>query len=76
MTTPQNGVAAPIVLQMKSASKSKIKRLVEGHGSLMEKINLSIEDLKAQGVIAEHAQPVIVVVKQKRKRKNPLRLFS
>lgn len=76
MTTPKNSVAAPVVIQVKSASKGKIKRLQEGRGSLLDKINLSIDELKAQGAISEGAQPVIVVVKQKRKRKSNLRLFS
>lgn len=67
---------APIVVEFGRASKKEIKRLMDGEGNLFERVTHTIEELRESGTIGENAQPVIIVVKQKPKKKSVGWLFS
>ena len=58
---------APIVVDIGKKRRKQIKRLSEGRGPLMNEVNELLAELKASGSIAANAQPVVIVVKQKRK---------
>ncbi len=58
-----------ILLDLGSKSRKNVKRLRKGRGKLMRRVMDTITDLKAEEEIAENAQVVVVVVKQ-RPRKN------
>ena len=65
-TTPATGTA-PIVVDMGKKRSKQIKQLREGRGKLMEEVNGLLEKLKSDGTLSASAQPVIIVVRQKRK---------
>jgi len=63
-------VAAPaetgtIVLDLGAKRRKQIKRLKRGRGRLFERVETTIGQLRSDGEIAEGAQVVVVVVKQK-----------
>jgi hypothetical protein len=60
---------APVVVELGKAPKKQIKGLMYGDGKLYDRVNHTIAELRAAGTIGADAQPVIVVVKQKPKRK-------
>ncbi len=61
------GQANTIILEM-SGSSDDIKDLRYGEGKIYNKISKAINSLQADGEVSENAQPIIVVVKQKKKR--------
>ena len=58
---------APIVVDMGKKRKKEIKQLSEGRGELMAEVNALLEELRSAGSISASAQPVVIVVRQKRK---------
>jgi hypothetical protein len=49
---------------------------MDGDGELFERVAHTLEELRDSGTISANAQPVIIVVKQKSKRKGAGWLFS
>jgi hypothetical protein len=62
--------AAPIVLDLGKHRRKAVRRLRKGDGKLMDEIVASIEELRSAGAVAEGAQTVIVVVRQKRRKRS------
>ncbi len=58
---------APIVVDIGKKRRKQIKRLREGRGKLMDEVTGLLEELRSAGSISSSAQPVVVVVRQKRK---------
>ncbi|HEY2322813.1 MAG TPA: hypothetical protein VGJ82_08105 [Thermoanaerobaculia bacterium] len=56
----------PIVLDLGSKSRKQIRRLRKGRGKLMNRVNTVVEELKTNGNISATAQPIIIVVKQRK----------
>jgi hypothetical protein len=52
----------------KRHSRKRIRRLRKGGGSLMDKVNDTIQELRHQNAIGANAQPVVFVVRQKSRR--------
>ncbi|HUR34170.1 MAG TPA: hypothetical protein VM032_10275 [Vicinamibacterales bacterium] len=63
---------APVVLDFGKHKRKAIKRLREGSGRLLDDVQTAIEDLRAAGAISATAQPVIIVVREKRRRSSML----
>lgn len=61
---------APVVVEFGRAPKKEIKQLMNGSGQLFDKVAHTIEELRESGTISANAQPIIIVVKQKPKRKS------
>jgi hypothetical protein len=57
----------PIIIDLGKKARKKVKRLRKGRGSLMGKVEETIEALKAQGQIDPKSQPVVVVVRERRR---------
>ena len=57
---------APVILDLGQRSKKLVKRLRRGEGKLMARIGIVVEELKKNGTIAPTAQPVVLVVREKR----------
>jgi hypothetical protein len=64
MTTPADGTA-PIIIDLGKKSRKQIRRAREGTGKLMDAINVTLDELRAQGTIKPDAQPVLLIVRQK-----------
>ena len=58
---------APIIVDIGKKRKKQIKQLRDGRGKLMDEVNGLLDELRAAGSISASAQPVVVVVQQKRK---------
>jgi len=59
---------SPILLDLGKQRRKRIKQLRRGAGKLMDEINASISELQKAGTIGPTTQPVVVVVRQKRRR--------
>lgn len=78
MTTPETAAkpaakptaAEPIIVDMGKKSRKQVRRAREGSGKLMDKINAMLEDLRADGTIKGDAQPVLIIVRQKPRKKS------
>jgi len=66
----------PILVDLGKKSRKKVKRLRrDGEGSLMDKVNTVISELRANGTLKGEAQPVVIVVRERRKKKSTGFLF-
>jgi len=63
---------APVVIDLGKHRRKRIKDLRRGTGRLTDEINGCVEELKAAGTLAADAQTVVVVVRQKRRRRTGL----
>ncbi len=61
------GQSATVVADLGSRSKKSIKKLRQGDGRLLEDVHKLVNQLKADHTVADNAQAVIVVVKEKRR---------
>ena len=63
-------VNAPVVIDLGKRKRKMVKRLKKGKpGRLMNEIQDCLEELQSSDVISDSAQPVIIVVREKKKRK-------
>lgn len=71
-TSPRAAKAAttapPIVLDLGKQRRKRIRALRRGEGQLMDEINASIEELRTAGALGADAQPVVIVVRQRRRK--------
>jgi hypothetical protein len=58
---------APVVVDMGKKSRKQIKQLREGRGKLMTEVAGVLEELRIAGTISASAQPVVIVLRQRRK---------
>ena len=58
-----------LLLDLGTKSKKNVRKLRKGRGKLMSRINGAIEDLKTEGEIGENSQVVVVVVKQRERKR-------
>jgi len=58
----------PIILDLGKKRRKQIKLLKKGTGKLMNEVQDCMQELKQAGRIAEHARPVIVLVRERRRR--------
>jgi Family of unknown function (DUF6200) len=70
--TAKPAASAPIILDLGKKKRSIIKQLCNGEGPLLEEVNDCIDELQTSGTIAAKAQPVVIVVREKRKPKSLL----
>jgi hypothetical protein len=76
--SPKPSAGAPVVLDMGKQRRKQIKELRRGQGKLMDEISGAIQELRTAGTISAGAQPVIVVLQQKRRRRSrlmPINMF-
>ena len=60
--------SAPIVVDLGKKSRKQIRQARKGAGKLIDEIQEVVEHLQATGGVAAGAQPIMVVVRQKRRR--------
>ncbi len=60
--------AAPIVLDFGKHRRKVVKQLRKGSGKLMDEVSSALAELQASGAIGASAQPVIIIVQQKRRK--------
>ncbi len=61
---------APIIVDLGKRKAKSVKRLRKGKpGRLINEVQECIEELRSNDVISESAQPVVIIVREKPKRK-------
>ncbi len=75
MTDSAEGKVAPMVVLDFGKKKGRdIKRLRKGRGRLLARLNETLDGLREDGTIDAASQPIVVVVRQRPRRKG-FRLF-
>jgi hypothetical protein len=67
---------APMLIDLGRKNAKDVRRLRKGKGKLVEEIHGTIAELKSAGTISMTAQPVIVVVREKRLDKGLLSMLK
>jgi len=65
----------PLIIDLGKQRRKDVKRLREGSGPLVEEVAACLRDLRESGQITRDAAPVVVVVRERKKKKTlwPLR---
>jgi hypothetical protein len=58
----------PIILDLGKKKRKQIKQLKKGTGKLMTEVQDCIQELKQAGRVADHSRPVIVLVRERRRK--------
>lgn len=58
----------PVVVDLGKQKKKQVKKLRKGQGGLMRDVQDVIAELRAAGTIEASSQPVVIVVREKRRR--------
>lgn len=69
---PSSAGGGPIVVDLKKQKRGLVRRLRKGRGKLMAEVLELVAAMEAEGKVAHHAQTVIVVVRQKQRRRGLL----
>jgi hypothetical protein len=59
---------SPVVVDLGKRRRKQIRQLTKGGGKLLGEVLAAMEDLRAAGTVAADAQPVVFVVRQRRRR--------
>lgn len=59
---------SPVFVDLGKKKRKAVKKLSKGQGPLVGKVSSIIDDLVAAGTISEGAQPVVVVVRARRRK--------
>ena len=59
---------APMIFDLGVRSKKQVKRLRHGDGKLMSGISDVIEELKKNDKISASAQPIVIIVRERREK--------
>jgi hypothetical protein len=74
---PTDGTSTPpIVVDFGKHKRKQVRQLRRGKGKLVDDISHTVDELRSAGTISASAQPVIIVVREKRGRKNLLSLLN
>ena len=65
----------PLVVDLGRKTRKQIKKLRKGTGPLMDDLHELLEKLRSSGWLAAGATPVVMVVKQKPRRRSTLPLM-
>jgi len=57
--------AGLLVVDLGKHGRKQIKRLRRGEGKLVDEVQQCVHELRSAGTIAESAQPVVIVVREK-----------
>jgi hypothetical protein len=61
-----------VVLDLGKRRRKQVKQLRRGEGKLLDDINGAVEELRTAGTLSAVGQPVIVVVREKRRKTKSL----
>ena len=66
----QDATPEPIILDMGKKKRKQVRKLRKGKpGSLMNRVEEALEHLRENGAVGKDAQPVVIVVKEKKRNK-------
>ena len=64
-----------LVLDLGKQKKKQVRKMRKGQGALMGEVQEALTNLRANGSLDANARPVIVIVREKPKKKKKLSLF-
>jgi len=67
--TPKTDKTSPIVVDLGKHRRKAIRKLRRGEGPLMDDVRGCVEELRSAGTIAATAQPIVIVVRQRRRKR-------
>jgi Family of unknown function (DUF6200) len=67
--TATRGTEAPVIVDLGKHRRKAIKNLRQGQGKLMAEVSKCIQDLQAAGTVSSSAQPVVIIVREKRRKR-------
>ncbi len=71
-SAPKTDASAPLVLDLGKHRRKAIKELRRGEGPLMDEVRGCLDELRASGTISGSVTPVVIIVRQKRRRRSGL----
>lgn len=71
--TGDSQVDAPILVDLGKKKRKKVKKMRKGRGPLMGVIEDTVTELRSQNQIDENAKPIVIVVREKKKRQKFMR---
>ena len=67
--------AVPVIMDAGSRSKASIRRLMEGRGPLMREVDEIVQEARSSSTVPSGGVlPVVIVYRQKRRRRSRLRI--
>jgi hypothetical protein len=64
--TKTNG-RSPVIVDLGKKRRKLVKKLRRGSGRLMDDVQNTLEELRSAGSVSANAQPVIVIVRERRR---------
>ncbi|MDQ5910760.1 MAG: hypothetical protein QG599_2857 [Pseudomonadota bacterium] len=64
-----------LILDLGKQKKKKIKKMRKGQGALMGEVQEALTNLRTNGALEANARPVVVIVREKPKKKKKFSLF-
>ncbi len=58
----------PVIVDLGKHARKDVKRLREGRGKLLAEIATCLDELKSEGKLPDGAHPVVVIVREKRRK--------
>jgi hypothetical protein len=65
MALEQENETPTVIIDLGRQTPKRVKKLRKGGGRLMTDVEAAIADLRERGVVAENAQPVVVIVRER-----------
>jgi hypothetical protein len=59
----------PVIINLGKHKRKRVRRLRKGRGRLVGDVYDAIDDLRAAGEIGENDRPIVMIVRQKRKKR-------
>jgi uncharacterized protein DUF6200 len=58
----------PLIVDLGKKRRKQIKQLRKGRGKLFDKVNSTLQELKTASTISASAEPVVIIVQEKRRK--------
>jgi hypothetical protein len=58
---------SPVIVDLGRRNRSAIRQLCRGEGQLVTEVQGCIEELQSSGAVSATAQPVVIIVRERRK---------
>ena len=59
---------SPLIVDLGKHRRKQIKRLRRGEGKLMDDVNDTLEEMRTAGTLSAASQPVVLIVRQRRRK--------
>ena len=59
---------SPVIVDLGKHRRKQIKRLRRGEGKLMDDVNNTLEEMRTAGTLSAASQPVVIIVRQRRRK--------